>query len=131
MRNSGAKAVVEGVGDHCCEYMTGGAITVLGKTGVNFGAGMTGGLAFVLDEDNSFVDCYNHELVDIHRLTGEATQAYAAFLQQSIEKHVAETGSVFGQEILNNFKLYLGKFWLVKPTAADIGELLNTLRKAA
>ncbi len=131
VRNSGAKAVVEGVGDHCCEYMTGGAITVLGKTGVNFGAGMTGGLAFVLDEDNSFVDCYNHELVDITRLTGEATQAYAEFLKQNIEKHVAETGSVFGQEILNNFKTYVGKFWLVKPKAADIGELLSTLRKAA
>ena len=131
VRNSGAQAVVEGVGDHCCEYMTGGAITVLGKTGVNFGAGMTGGMAFVLDEDNSFVDRYNNELVDINRLTGEAYQAYANFLKQNIEQHVAETGSVWGQEILDNFKHYLGKFWFVKPKAANIGELLDTLRKVA
>ncbi|MDB2384367.1 glutamate synthase large subunit, partial [Endozoicomonas sp.] len=64
VRNSGATAVVEGVGDHCCEYMTGGLVVVLGKTGHNFGAGMTGGFAYVLDLERRFVDCYNHELVD-------------------------------------------------------------------
>ena len=68
VRNSGAHAVVEGVGDHGCEYMTGGVITVLGDTGLNFGAGMTGGFAYVLDRDNQFVDRYNHELIDINRI---------------------------------------------------------------
>src|SRR5690606_6385474 len=67
VRNSGATAVVEGVGDHGCEYMTGGVIAVLGETGLNFGAGMTGGLAFVLDSDNSFEQRYNKELVELLR----------------------------------------------------------------
>ena len=69
VRNSGATAVVEGAGDHCCEYMTGGVVVVLGQTGLNFGAGMTGGFAYVLDLDRKFVDLYNHELIDIHRIT--------------------------------------------------------------
>src|SRR5690606_7000975 len=80
VRNSGAYAVVEGVGDHGCEYMTGGAITILGPTGVNFGAGMTGGLAFVLDKTNDFVDRFNHELIDIHRINTEEMEAYQHFL---------------------------------------------------
>ena len=66
VRNSGAIAVLEGCGDHGCEYMTGGAVLSLGQTGVNFGAGMTGGIAFVLDTERVFVDSYNHELIDIH-----------------------------------------------------------------
>ena len=65
VRNSGALAVIEGAGDHCCEYMTGGAVCVLGRTGVNFGAGFTGGFAYVLDLERDFVDRYNHELIDI------------------------------------------------------------------
>ena len=71
VRNSGAHVVVEGAGDHCCEYMTGGLVTVLGPTGGNFGAGMTGGFAYVLDRDRNFVDCYNHELVDILRIDSD------------------------------------------------------------
>ena len=71
VRNSGAIAVIEGTGDHCCEYMTGGVVCVLGRTGLNFGAGFTGGFAYVLDLDRDFVDRYNHELIDIHRLTHE------------------------------------------------------------
>ncbi|MBV8306334.1 MAG: glutamate synthase large subunit, partial [Gammaproteobacteria bacterium] len=67
VRNSGAVAVIEGAGDHCCEYMTGGAVCVLGRTGVNFGAGFTGGFAYVLDLERNFVDRYNHELIDISR----------------------------------------------------------------
>ncbi|WP_159196988.1 hypothetical protein, partial [Klebsiella pneumoniae] len=67
VRNSGAFAVIEGAGDHCCEYMTGGIVTVLGKVGHNFGAGMTGGFAYVLDLDNDFVDHYNHELIELNR----------------------------------------------------------------
>lgn len=131
VRNSGAHSVVEGVGDHGCEYMTGGCITVLGETGVNFGAGMTGGFAYVLDMDNHFVDRYNHELVDIHRLTTEPATAQREHLRSIIEEFVAETGSRWGQHILNNFADMIGKFWLVKPKAADIASLLDKLESAA
>ncbi|EDY87154.1 glutamate synthase, large subunit [gamma proteobacterium HTCC5015] len=131
VRNSGAYAVVEGAGDHCCEYMTGGAVMVLGRTGVNFGAGMTGGLAFVLDEDDHFVDRYNHELIDIQRVTGESMEAYQVFLKDMLAEHVRETGSEWGSELLDNLERYLAKFWLVKPKASSLEELLGTLRQAA
>jgi glutamate synthase (NADPH/NADH) large chain len=131
VRNSGAHAVVEGVGDHGCEYMTGGCVTVLGTTGLNFGAGMTGGLAYVLDLDNGFVDRYNHELIDIHRIGTEAMDPYRAHLREIIEEYVRETGSAWGQHILDHFSDYAEKFWLVKPKAASLSELLDTLRKAA
>ena len=131
VRNSGCHAVVEGTGDHCCEYMTGGLITVLGNTGVNFGAGMTGGFAYVLDRDNSFVDRYNHELVDIHRIGDEATEAHRAHLREVIEEFVQETGSAWGQHILDNFADMVEKFWLVKPKASEIETLLDTLENAA
>ena len=85
VRNSGAAAVVEGVGDHCCEYMTGGVVCVLGQTGLNFGAGFTGGFAYVLDLDRDFVDRYNHELIDIHRINSEANQTQVLHLQHLIE----------------------------------------------
>ena len=84
VRNSGAHAVIEGAGDHCCEYMTGGCVTVLGETGLNFGAGMTGGVAFVLDERRAFPDRYNHELVEIHRISGEAAEAHRHFSCETI-----------------------------------------------
>ena len=84
VRNSGATAVIEGAGDHCCEYMTGGLVCVLGETGVNFGAGMTGGFAYVLDEDRTFVDKYNHELVEIHRISTEVMEAYRRHLRELI-----------------------------------------------
>ena len=71
VRNSGANAVVEGVGDHCCEYMTGGHVTVLGSVGLNFGAGMTGGFAYVLDEDRTFFDKCNRGLINLERITTE------------------------------------------------------------
>ncbi|PWG64822.1 glutamate synthase large subunit [Sediminicurvatus halobius] len=131
VRNSGAHAVVEGVGDHGCEYMTGGVVCVLGATGLNFGAGMTGGFAFVLDQQNRFVDNYNHELIDIHRLQAEHMEAHRHYLRDMIQEFVDETGSEWGQEILDNFRDYIGRFWLVKPKAADIHEVLNTLRQAA
>jgi len=131
VRNSGAFTVVEGLGDHGCEYMTGGAVCVLGETGVNFGAGMTGGVAFVLDEDKTFTDRYNHELIDTHRLMPEAMESYAQYLQSMIEKHVAATGSVRGQEILDNFSDYLPKFWMIKPKASDLETLIDSLSAAA
>jgi glutamate synthase (NADPH/NADH) large chain len=129
VRNSGAHVVVEGAGDHCCEYMTGGVVTVLGKTGVNFGAGMTGGFAYVLDEANDFVDRYNHELVDIHRINTEALEAHRNHLRTVIEEFVKETESAWGQYLLDNFDDYIGKFWLVKPKAASLGSLLVSFRQ--
>ncbi len=131
VRNSGATAVVEGSGDHCCEYMTGGVVAVLGRTGVNFGAGMTGGFAYVLDEQRDFVDRYNHELIDIHRITPESMEAHLHHLRDLIERHVAFTGSVWGQELLDDFRSYLPKFWVVKPKAAELGSLIESLREAA
>jgi glutamate synthase (NADPH/NADH) large chain len=131
VRNSGAIAVVEGTGDHCCEYMTGGVVCVLGRTGLNFGAGFTGGFAYVLDQDRSFVDRYNHELIDILRLTNESMLSNVQHLQELIGLHVTETGSVWGDEILNDLRSYLGHFWLVKPKAASIDSLIENLRRAA
>ncbi|WP_111642687.1 glutamate synthase large subunit [Marinimicrobium alkaliphilum] len=129
VRNSGAQVVVEGAGDHCCEYMTGGVVTVLGKTGVNFGAGMTGGFALVLDEANDFVDRYNHELVDIHRIDTESLEAYRNHLRGVITEFVNETESAWGRELLENFNDYVGKFWLVKPKAASLASLLDSVQK--
>jgi glutamate synthase (NADPH/NADH) large chain len=131
VRNSGAIAVVEGVGDHGCEYMTGGVVVVLGRTGVNFGAGLTGGFAYVLDMDRSFVDRYNHELIDINRITPESMEAHLHHLRGLIETHVRETGSGMGTEILDDFRSYLPRFWLVKPKAADLETLIESLRQAA
>ncbi|HEY3700316.1 MAG TPA: glutamate synthase large subunit, partial [Spongiibacteraceae bacterium] len=125
VRNSGAVAVVEGAGDHCCEYMTGGHITVLGPTGVNFGAGMTGGFAYVLDEDNRFVDRYNSELVEINRINSEAFEAHRGHLRNIIREFVAETGSAWGAKILEDFADYARKFWMVKPKAASLDSLLK------
>lgn len=127
VRNSGAFAVVEGAGDHCCEYMTGGVITVLGETGLNFGAGMTGGFAYVLDQNNAFVDRYNHELVDIVRVNTEALEAHRNHLRGVISEFTTETNSQWGQEILDNFDRFVGRFWLVKPKAASLQSLLTSL----
>lgn len=131
VRNSGALAVVEGVGDHGCEYMTGGIVVVLGDAGLNFGAGMTGGLAYVLDQDRNFVDRYNHELIDIHRLSFETHENHVHYLRDLIKEHQRLTNSAWAQEILDDFRSYLGKFWLVTPKAEDIDELLATLSQAA
>ncbi len=129
VRNSGAHAVVEGAGDHCCEYMTGGVVTVLGPTGVNFGAGMTGGFAYVLDEENTFVDRYNHELVDITRVNTEQLEAHRNHLRGVIKEFASETQSPWAVQILDNFDQYISKFWLVKPKAASIASLLTSFRK--
>jgi glutamate synthase (NADPH/NADH) large chain len=131
VRNSGAVAVIEGTGDHCCEYMTGGTICVLGRTGLNFGAGFTGGFAYVLDLDRDFVDRYNHELIDINRIAPEGMETHLQHLRGLIERHVQETGSVWGEEILNDFRGFMGKFWLVKPKAAAIDDLIENLSRAA
>jgi len=124
VRNSGAVAVVEGAGDHCCEYMTGGIVTVLGATGYNFGAGMTGGFAYVLDMEREFVDRYNMELVDIQRVTSEAAESHRSFLKNMIRDHARETGSAWAHELVDNFADYASRFWLVKPKAASLSSLL-------
>jgi glutamate synthase (NADPH/NADH) large chain len=131
VRNSGATAVVEGVGDHCCEYMTGGVVVVLGGSGVNFGAGLTGGFAYVLDMDRDFVDLYNHELIDIHRITPETMEANLHHLRSLISEHVAHTDSKWGMEILEDYRTFLPKFWVVKPKAAELSSLIESLRQAA
>ncbi|GAA5215980.1 glutamate synthase large subunit [Corallincola platygyrae] len=123
VRNSGAIAVVEGLGDNGCEYMTGGIITVLGKTGVNFGAGMTGGFAYVLDEKGDFEKRMNPELVEIVDMT--QISIHHEHLRGMINQHWDETGSDRAQEILDNFESFLPKFKLIKPKAADIKALLG------
>ena len=127
VRNSGAHVVVESAGDHCCEYMTGGIVTVLGPTGLNFGAGMTGGFAYVLDEEGRFVDRYNHELVEIARINTEALEAHRNHLRAIIEEFVVETDSAHGKELLAGFDNYISKFWLVKPKAANLATLLDSV----
>lgn len=123
VRNSAAKAVIEGAGDHCCEYMTGGVIVVLGKVGRNVGAGMTGGLAYFLDEDDSFPEKVNPEIVKIQRV---ATPAGEQQLKELITSHAAHTGSQKAKLILENFPTYLPKFWqLVPPSEADSPEALS------
>jgi len=131
VRNSGALAVVEGSGDHTCEYMTGGIVVVLGRTGLNFGAGMTGGFAYVLDTERDFVDRYNHELIDIQRISPEGMENHLQHLSGLIAAHVSATGSVWGAEIQSHFRDLLQKFWLVKPKAASVDSLIEALRRAA
>jgi glutamate synthase (NADPH/NADH) large chain len=131
VRNSGAIAVVEGTGDHCCEYMTGGVVCVLGTTGVNFGAGFTGGFAYVLDMERDFVDRYNHDLIDIHRVSPEGMGTHVQHLRGLIEQHVDATASQWGTQLLNDFRTYIGRFWVVKPKASAIDSLLENLRRAA
>ena len=131
VRNSGATAVIEGAGDHCCEYMTGGVVVVLDQTGVNFGAGMTGGFAYVLDIDRRFVDRYNRDLIDIHRINSESMEAHLHHLRAMIMNHVEATGSKWGEQILDDYRTFLPRFWLVKPRAAELSGLIESLRRAA
>jgi glutamate synthase (NADPH/NADH) large chain len=125
VRNSGCVAVVEGAGDHCCEYMTGGCIIVLGNTGLNFGAGMTGGFAMVYDEDGQFAHRYNNELIDVHRITNESTEQYRQFLREKIDDHVKLTGSARGAAMLKDFDSVVAKFYLAKPKAIKLDDLLK------
>jgi len=131
VRNSGAIAVVEGVGDHACEYMTGGAAVILGQTGFNFGAGMTGGFAIVLDEKNCFEEKYNPELVEVQRIKLASMEKHANYLRSLLMQHAGETGSEWGQHILEHFNELLESFWLVKPKASKLETLIENLRQAA
>ena len=120
VRNSLAKAVIEGAGDHCCEYMTGGLVVVLGEVGRNVGAGMTGGLGYFLDENNLFPDKVNPEIVKIQRVNSPAGEKQ---LKKMIQKHVEKTGSPKGKTILADWDNYLGQFWqVVPPSEVDSSE---------
>jgi glutamate synthase (ferredoxin) len=120
VRNSKAEAVIEGAGDHCCEYMTGGVIVVLGPTGRNVGAGMTGGLAYVLDEAGNFPAKVNPEIVQLQRVITEAGEQQ---LRSLIQKHYDVTGSLKARAILENWSESLPKFWqVVPPSEADCPE---------
>lgn len=135
VRNSGAIAVVEGVGDHGCEYMTGGLVVVLGLTGRNFAAGMSGGVAYVLDEDGTFEQRCNMSMVQLEGVPEEAAasetgevdskgrvhfnhlnKADESVLRGKIEKHLRYTGSARAKKILDNWASYLPKFVKVMPT---------------
>ena len=115
VRNSGALAVVEGTGDNACEYMTGGVVVILGRTGINFGAGMTGGFAFVYDEDHSFVENVNRELVDALRIDTDDGDEARHYLKRLLKDYVAETESQKAKELLKNFRVEIRNFWLVRP----------------
>ena len=115
VRNSGANAVVEGTGDHPCEYMTGGIVIILGKTGSNFGAGMTGGLAFVYDEDNHFFEKVNRELVEAVRIDTDERDQEMYIMKRLIKKYYNETKSPKAKKILDNFRLEISRFWMVAP----------------
>jgi glutamate synthase (NADPH/NADH) large chain len=125
VRNSGANAVIEGAGDHCCEYMTGGQVTVLGSVGANFGAGMTGGFAYVLDEERTFFDKCNRSLVNIERITTEDMQSHRKYLKEIITKHYKMTDSTKAKIIIEDFERYEPYFWLVVPAASNIQDLLK------
>jgi len=120
VRNSKGQAVIEGAGDHCCEYMTGGVVVVLGKVGRNVGAGMTGGLAYFLDEDGSLPAKVNPEIVKIQRVTAPVGEQQ---LKELIQLHAERTGSAKAKMILANWSDYLPKFWqVVPPSEADSPE---------
>ena len=122
VRNSGCLAVVEGVGDHGCEYMTGGRVVVLGHTGKNFAAGMSGGIAYVLDEGNDLYIRLNKEMVSSHEITSKYD---IQELKEMIQEHVAYTNSEKGKEILEHFEEYLPKF--KKIISHDYERVLTTI----
>ena len=125
VRNSGAKTVVEGVGDHGCEYMTGGVVVVLGKTGRNFAAGMSGGLAFVYDIDGDFKDNCNHEMVDLVPIVDYKD---IATISNLVNRHVLYTGSTVAENIVNDFSTALSHFKKVFPK--DYRRVLEAKRVA-
>ena len=122
VRNSGGTAVVEGIGDHGCEYMTGGSVVVLGSTGKNFGAGMTGGIAFVYDPEDKFLSRYNDQLVGAERLSGAEDEA---ILKDLVIKQSEKTGSPLAAKLLADWEGVLTSFWKITPhipTAKPIEE---------
>ncbi|MGF1696741.1 glutamate synthase large subunit [Vibrio lamellibrachiae] len=129
VRNSGTISVIEGAGDNACEYMTGGIIAILGATGVNFGAGMTGGFAYVMDKNNDFEGRVNNESVEAISLSD--LYIHQEHLRGLIAEHLEETGSTHAENILANFDAWIPKFYLVKPLAADLNTLLGHQSRSA
>jgi glutamate synthase (ferredoxin) len=125
VRNSGVRAVVEGVGDHGCEYMTGGLVVVLGPVGYNFAAGMSGGVAYVYDRDGDFAAHCNTDMVRLFPVNGDDERRE---LRELIEKHVRYTGSTVGRRILDDWDREIVKFVQVFPN--DYREMLSEIRKA-
>nr|QCI06290.1 glutamate synthase [Dictyurus purpurascens] len=122
VRNSAAQSVVEGVGDHACEYMTGGLVIVLGKFGRNIGAGMTGGLAYFLDEDQTFLSKVNNEIVKAQRILTKESEEQ---LKNMIELYEIKTKSLKAQKILTNWDNYLNFFWQLVPPSEENNSLTN------
>ena len=127
VRNSGAIAIVEGTGDHACEYMTGGVVVILGRTGVNFGAGMTGGAAFVYDCKHEFVEYINRELIEVRRIDTEDTDIERYYLKKLLKDYYNETKSPRAKQILDNFRVEIRNFWLVRPK--DMREPLKMIEE--
>jgi glutamate synthase (ferredoxin) len=125
VRNSGAHAVVEGVGDHGCEYMTGGRAIILGETGRNFAAGMSGGIAFVLDEEGRFPNLVNREMVELEEPTAEEFD----YIRAMIRRHVEYTDSGRGQYVIENWDRLAPKFVKIMPV--DYKRALAEMQKAA
>jgi glutamate synthase (NADPH/NADH) large chain len=125
VRNSGAETVVEGVGKHGCEYMTGGVVVVLGPTGLNFAAGMSGGIAYVLDEEGRFEKLYNPEMVDLEAVESEENVSH---LQRLVERHLHWTGSTVAKRVLENWEEMLPRFVKVMPK--DLKRVLQERQEA-
>ena len=124
VRNSKGQAVIEGAGDHCCEYMTGGIVVCLGSVGRNVGAGMTGGLGYFLDEKGDFPTRVNPEIVNVQRVI---TAAGAQQLKEMIAAHAERTGSTKATRILADWGNYLPKFWqVVPPSEAERPETIDS-----
>ncbi|MDC0933516.1 glutamate synthase large subunit [Arcobacteraceae bacterium] len=115
VRNSGTICVVEGTGDNPCEYMTGGIVVVLGPTGINFGAGMTGGLAFIYDDKRDFIDNMNQELIEALRIDTDDTEAERIYLKNLLKDYAEHTESDKAKEVLEHFRSEIRNFWMVKP----------------
>jgi glutamate synthase (NADPH/NADH) large chain len=125
VRNSGATAVVEGVGDHGCEYMTGGRVVVLGETGRNFGAGMSGGIAYVYDRDGDFDRRVNYDMVEIDQLDDDDR----GFVRSMVERHLAYTDSAVAKRMLADWSVESSRFRKVMPT--DYKRVLGVIASAA
>jgi glutamate synthase (NADPH/NADH) large chain len=115
VRNSGALACVEGVGDHACEYMTGGTVVILGETGINFGAGMTGGAAFIYDRAKTFIDNLNGELVEARRIDVDDDNEGKMYLKTILHSYLDRTESPKARLIIDNYREELAYFWMVTP----------------
>ena len=127
VRNSGANAVVEGTGDHPCEYMTGGTVLILGDTGSNFGAGMTGGLAFVYDKNLTFFEKVNREMVEAVRIDTDERDQEMFMMKRLLQNYYNETKSKVAKRILDNFRMEISNFWMVAPK--DMRERLIVEKK--